>query len=159
MSVHHTSHAGPTFRTRGTRVKDEEDASTLKFGRDFDDQADAKPLMLSEVAIVIESTRGKFEDELGFGDKMNPVKQKCLDYCNAFKRIDGRGPIGEAHQLLNFQANPLHPFERTQLLNLMPQTAEEAKNYIPSLKNSWDDDELQALLDELNALASLREDV
>jgi len=45
----------------------------------------------------------------------------------------------------------LHPFESAQLSNLLPLTAIEAKNVIPTLEK-WDDGELQMLLDYIWAI-------
>lgn len=61
------------------------------------------------------------------------------------------------HRLLANQPYPLHIFEQAQLANLLPQTAEEAKNYIPSLKNHWADAdaELEALLNDLRSIAAI----
>ena len=88
---------------------------------DFDPQLskDATPLLLGEVAAIMDSQRKKREEELGLGEKLNPwvpfgrelsclqltilasfprVSQKALDYCKAFARIDGRTSISEARR-------------------------------------------------------------
>jgi DNA-directed RNA polymerase II subunit RPB4 len=49
----------------------------------------------------------------------------------------------------------LHKFEIAALANLCPETAEEAKTLIPSLKNKIDDDELQKILEDIQTKRSL----
>jgi DNA-directed RNA polymerase subunit F len=46
---------------------------------------------------------------------------------------------------------PLHSFEAAQIANLCPETAEEARTLIPSLRGQ-DEHQLQALLDDLAKL-------
>ena len=63
--------------------------------------------------------------------------------------------------LLQKQPFALHSFESIQLANLLPQTADQAKDYVPSLKTNWGDadDDLQALMDGLARVASLPGDI
>lgn len=46
----------------------------------------------------------------------------------------------------------LEEFEMAQLVNLSPETTEEAKTLIPSLNGKKEDEELQRLLDDLTSI-------
>ena len=50
----------------------------------------------------------------------------------------------------------LHKFEVSQLVNLCPENAEEAKALIPSLEHKLDEDELESLLRELHTKKSFQ---
>ena len=54
--------------------------------------------------------------------------------------------------ILNTAQRKFTPVEKAQLLDLLPQTAEEAKELIPSLKEITDSD-LQNYLDQLQKMA------
>lgn len=55
------------------------------------------------------------------------------------------------HRTLNLVHPNLHPWEKTQLINLLPKEAYIAKQLIKSLERR-DNDELQLLLDDLRAI-------
>nr|CAH7729539.1 unnamed protein product [Callosobruchus chinensis] len=50
----------------------------------------------------------------------------------------------------------LHKFELAAIANLCPETAEEAKSLIPSLEGRFEDEELQALLDDIQTKRSIQ---
>ncbi|CAG5134042.1 unnamed protein product, partial [Candidula unifasciata] len=50
----------------------------------------------------------------------------------------------------------LHKFGLAQLANLCPETAEEAKSFIPSLDERFEDDELQQILDDIKTKRSFQ---
>lgn len=50
----------------------------------------------------------------------------------------------------------LHKFELASLANLCPETPEEAKALIPSLEGRLEDEELRAILEDIQTKRSLQ---
>ena len=50
----------------------------------------------------------------------------------------------------------LHKFELAAIANLCPETTEEAKSLIPSLEGRFEDEELQAVLDDIQTKRSIQ---
>ncbi|KIM33904.1 hypothetical protein M408DRAFT_325472 [Serendipita vermifera MAFF 305830] len=119
---------------------EEEDASTLKLGVEFNN---AGCLLISEVKILLKEKEGKQGVD-------GPVFNKTVEYVNMFSKFSTEDTIGLVRATLRRQAN-LTQFETAQLANLCPSTADEAKSIIPSL-SKYEDDELQPLLDELQSM-------
>lgn len=132
---------------RLTSVVEEEDAAILKFPKEFDN---AETLTISEVLKILEN-RKEQSDKADSGIKLNEVFIKTLEHCKTFNRLgDNREKIQAVRRIL--QTKKLHKFELAQLANLCPDTAEEARTFIPSLENNFQDEELTEIL---NAMCSL----
>ncbi|EGC40206.1 RNA polymerase II core subunit [Dictyostelium purpureum] len=123
--------------------QDEEDLSTLKFPKDL---KDAKFLLNSEVAILLEHRKLGSENE---GLEFTQTFHKTLAYAEKFSRYKNKTSIKQVRAALSKQN--LEEFQIASLANLCPETADEAKSLIPSLKE-MDEDALQAILDELSNL-------
>lgn len=50
----------------------------------------------------------------------------------------------------------LHKFELAAIANLCPETVEEAKSLIPSLEGRFEDEDLQAVLDDIQTKRSIQ---
>ncbi|KAM9979992.1 hypothetical protein ACTFIZ_006251 [Dictyostelium cf. discoideum] len=140
-------------------IQEEEDLTTLKFPRDL---KDAKFLLNSEVAILLEHRKGISESEgtefpqntllIDFKIPINDIIRtfhKTLAYAEKFSRYKNKTSIKQVRTALSKQN--LEEFEIASLANLCPEISDEAKSLIPSLKK-MEDDELQAILDELSNL-------
>lgn len=126
---------------------EEEDAAILKFPREFDN---AETLTISEVLTILES-RKEQADKSDSGQKLNEVFVKTLEHCKTFNRLgDNREKVNSVRRFL--QGKKLHKFELAQLANLCPESAEEARTFIPSLEANFQDDELTEIL---NAMCNL----
>ncbi|KAF8315309.1 RNA polymerase II [Clavulina sp. PMI_390] len=119
--------------------EEEEDADVLKLGSEFND---AGCFFISEVKSLLELRAQAAPD--------TPVYQKTLQYVNDFGKFANRDTTMAVREVLK-REQQLTQFEAAQIANLCPQTADEAKGCIPSLVKI-DDDRLQALLDEVQAL-------
>lgn len=132
---------------RITTVVEEEDAATLKFPKEFDN---AETLTISEVLKILENRKDQ-SDNSDSGQKLNEVFVKTLEHCKTFNRLgDNKEKIHAVRRIL--QDKKLHKFELAQLANLLPDSAEEARTFIPSLENNFQDEELTEIL---NAMCSL----
>lgn len=128
-------------------VVEEEDAAILKFPKEFDN---AETLTISEVLKILEN-RKEQSDKSDSGQKLNEVFLKTLEHCKTFNRLgDNKEKIFAVRRIL--QTKKLHKFELAQLANLCPDSAEEARTFIPSLENNFQDEELTEIL---NAMCSL----
>ncbi|EAL66229.1 DNA-directed RNA polymerase II subunit 4 [Dictyostelium discoideum AX4] len=141
-------------------IQEEEDLTTLKFPRDL---KDAKFLLNSEVAILLEHRKGISESEGTefpqntllihlYYNSINDIIRtfhKTLAYAEKFSRYKNKTSIKQVRTALSKQN--LEEFEIASLANLCPEISDEAKSLIPSLKK-MEDDELQAILDELSNL-------
>ncbi|KAH9473602.1 hypothetical protein Pst134EA_000684 [Puccinia striiformis f. sp. tritici] len=96
----------------------EEDASQLKLGTDFEI---AGCLSISEVKLLLEQ-RDKPAD--------TAVYKKTHEYVNQFARFNSTDSAQAARQILSKDPT-LKPFESAQLASLCPEEAEEAKSLIP----------------------------
>ncbi|KAI1732258.1 RNA polymerase rpb4 domain-containing protein [Ditylenchus destructor] len=122
----------------------EEDASQLKFPKELDGP-NCNMLSVSEVFLLMEHRyKIKQQDEI---DDMNDVFAKSLNYVRRIAKFRNLATIRSVRgSLVNYD---FHCFEATQLANLCPETAEEAKSLIPSLEDKCTDEEMEALLKEL----------
>lgn len=128
-------------------VEEEEDAAILKFPKEFES---AETLTISEVLKILEN-RKEQSDKSDSNIKLNEVFVKTLEHCKTFNRFgDNKEKIHAVRRIL--QTKKLHKFELAQLANLCPDSAEEARTFIPSLENNFQDEELTEIL---NAMCSL----
>ena len=133
-----------TGRANGTRVNGrmgeqsarDEDASKLNLGIEFSDEK-ATPLFLAEVAPLL---RNKIERDRIEEADMNPVLRKTLVHLERFDQIQSQEVAVDVRRLLESTDPKLHQFEITQLANLLPNDAEEARVVVPSLKDKFEDD-------------------
>ncbi|KAJ3084595.1 RNA polymerase B, partial [Physocladia obscura] len=128
---------------------DEEDATQLKFGREFQG---AQALLISEVKVLLDAN----EDKRRLGEEptvaSTDIKRKTVEYCARFSRFSDKPTIKEIRQL--FPPDLFHQFEAAQLANLGCESVDEAKILIPSLakRDNLDDAQLQDLLDQMSNL-------
>ncbi|CAD5113384.1 DgyrCDS2557 [Dimorphilus gyrociliatus] len=116
----------------------EEDASDLTFPKEFDN---AETLLTSEVLMLLEHR--KQQNEANDDDtELSEVFMKTLSYCQRFSKM--------------LMSKKLHRFELAALANLCPETADEAKSLIPSLESRFEDDDIQAILDEIKTHRSFQ---
>lgn len=125
-------------------VVEEEDAALLKFPKEFEN---AETLTISEVLIILEN-REEQQKKSDTGHKPNEVFVKTLEHCRLFNKLgDNREQISAVRRML--QTKKLHKFELAQLANLCPDSAEEARTFIPSLENNYQDEELTEVLNAM----------
>ena len=122
---------------------EEEDATELRFGKDFDN-ADA--LLISEVKMLLEHRKAQYENQ-DDDHELSEVFTKTLDYCQTFSKYNSKETIQAVRGTL--QKQKLHKFEIACLANLAPTTDEEAKSLLPSLEGRFDDLELNEVLDDI----------
>jgi DNA-directed RNA polymerase II subunit RPB4 len=130
-------------------TEQEENAEQLKFGQLFSETDRCQPLLICEVAEVLRQKRTELPAELQ--NSLGPVFTKAEAYVERFNQFRS----AEAAKVVRarLERHPeLHPFERAQLANLLPETAVEAKSIIPSLKDKIEDEVLTQLLHDLAAL-------
>lgn len=129
---------------RVTAVVEEEDAALLKFPKEF---KDAETLIIAEVLKILEN-RKEQSDKADSGQKLNEVFVKTLEHCKTFNRLgENKEKIHAVRRML--QNKNLHKFELAQLANLCPDSAEEARTFIPSLENTNQDEELTEILNAM----------
>jgi len=130
-------------------VAEEEDAAILKFPKEFDN---AETLTISEVLKILENRKEQSDkSDPDQSQKLNEAFVKTLEHCKTFNRLgDNKERIHAVRRML--QTKKLHKFELAQLANLCPDSAEEARTFIPSLENNFQDEELTEIL---NAMCSL----
>ncbi|CAH1368552.1 hypothetical protein NQ317_003032 [Molorchus minor] len=90
------------------------------------------------------------EDEQEFSD----VFMKTLTYTDRFRKFKNKETISAVRNLL--MQKKLHKFELAAIANLCPETTEEAKSLIPSLEGRFEDEELQAVLDDIQTKRSIQ---
>lgn len=123
---------------------EEEDAALLKFPKEFEQ---AETLTISEVLKILE-TREENSKKTDSSQKPNEVYVRTLEHCRQFNRLgDNREKLQAVRRML--MTKKLHKFELAQLANLCPETAEEARVFIPSLENNFQDEELQETLNAM----------
>ncbi|KAI0319396.1 HRDC-like protein [Amylostereum chailletii] len=128
-----------TTRLRHRQQVEEEDASALKLGPEFNN---AGCLLISEVKLLLENR-----------DKDPPdtaVYNKTLEYVKNFTKFNTTDSAAAVRETLRREPE-LTLFETAQIANLCPVDAEEAKSIIPSLVKI-EDDALQPLLDEIQTM-------
>lgn len=129
-----------------------EDATKLNFGPEFS-TVKAQPLLLAEAAYLLQVKLDQ-SNSTGYSTaEHNPILAKSHAYAKRFDRLKTEDNTKAARRLLGDLEVNLHPFETAQLASLMPETAEEAKTIIPSLKDKIDDDVLNDALENLDSLA------
>eukprot|EP00455_Lapot_gusevi_P012450 TRINITY_DN15907_c0_g1_i2.p1 TRINITY_DN15907_c0_g1~~TRINITY_DN15907_c0_g1_i2.p1 ORF type:complete len:142 (-),score=32.21 TRINITY_DN15907_c0_g1_i2:261-686(-) len=122
-----------------------EDASKLNLGEDF--QQAKRCLWYSEVAVILEERMELHEDQdrqsLGYN-----MFQKTFKYVNKFNNFKTRQALSEATQLMKQYVKDygVDEFEIAVLQNLNIETAEEAKELIPTLKEKLNDDLIAELV-------------
>lgn len=124
----------------------EEDAALLELGPEFRVEQDAQPIFLAEVAHLLR-LQVSAKTQQGFTE-INPVLKKSLEYAEKFGNIETQDAIAIRTQLS--QVPGIHPFEVAQIASLLPKDAEEAKAIIPSLKDRYEDDELNDMIANLD---------
>ncbi|KAG9079524.1 RNA polymerase B, partial [Ceratobasidium sp. UAMH 11750] len=78
------------------------------------------------------------------------VYNKTLEYVKTFTKFNTNESSSAVRETLRREPN-LTQFETAQIANLCPADVDEARNIIPSLVKI-DEDRLQTLLDEVQAL-------
>jgi DNA-directed RNA polymerase subunit F len=79
---------------------------------------------------------------------------RTLNYAQRFAKFKNMENIAAVRQLLT--TKKLHKFELAALGNLCPETPEEAKSLIPSLEGRFDDEDLSAILDDIQTKRSFQ---
>ncbi|RDB23309.1 DNA-directed RNA polymerase II subunit rpb4 [Hypsizygus marmoreus] len=128
-----------TPRLRHRPQAEEEDASALKLGPEFNN---AGCLLISEVKYLLENRDKDAPD--------TAVYNKTLEYVKTFTKFNTTDSASAVRETLRREP-ALTQFETAQIANLCPADSEEAKSIIPSLVKI-DDDRLQALLDEIQTM-------
>lgn len=125
----------------------DEDAALLELGPEFRVEQDAQPIFLAEVAHLL---RLQVDAKTNQGyTEINPVLKKSLEYADKFGHISRtEDAIAIRTQLMTVPG--IHPFEVAQIASLLPKDAEEAKAIIPSLKDRYEDDELNDMITNLD---------
>ncbi|KAM1186889.1 hypothetical protein ACFX10_015945 [Malus domestica] len=133
---------------------EDEDASELKLGDDF---LKAKCLMNSEVAILLEHRCDQMKHMSGESMHQLPqVLEKSLQYVKRFSRFTNQGSVKQVREypslMIVLSRYQLAEFELAVIGNLCPETVEEAKAVVPSLKTKGrghDDEAIERLLNDL----------
>ncbi|KAI0031440.1 HRDC-like protein [Vararia minispora EC-137] len=126
-------------RSRHRQLVEEEDASALKLGPEFNN---AGCLLISEVKYLLENR-----------DKPAPdtaVYNKTLDYVKTFAKFNTTEAAAAVREILR-REDQLTQFETAQIANLCPADAEEARSIVPSLVKVGEDS-LQNLLSEIQTM-------
>jgi hypothetical protein len=131
-----------------------EDANSLKFGPEFEG---VQILTNAEVAIVLSRLHGKHIDD---DMQITPSLAKTLAYVKRYNNMgegQGMAESKELRQALESYEHitedgttvKLRPFEVAALANLMvaDSTAEEAFALLPSLKQEFAEEEIEAVLE------------
>mmetsp|Transcript_24774 Transcript_24774/g.42706 ORF Transcript_24774/g.42706 Transcript_24774/m.42706 type:complete len:136 (+) Transcript_24774:44-451(+) len=123
---------------------EEEDASQLKFGKDFQN---CRCMLISEVNVIMDfrhQQKLKESEEEG----ISPLFLKTLAYVQRFNKYSA-GVLQDVRKLL--ETKGLEQWELASIGNLNPETAEVAKTLIPSLQNrNLADDDINVLLADLS---------
>lgn len=124
----------------------EENEMLLELGPEFCIEQNPQPIFLAEAAHLLR-LRAAAKTKQGF-TRINPVLKKSLEYAEKFGNIDAQSAIVLRTQLS--QVPGIHLFEMAQIASLLPKDAEEAKAIIPSLKDRYEDDELNDIIANLD---------
>ncbi|CAH1723841.1 DNA-directed RNA polymerase II subunit Rpb4-like [Aphis gossypii] len=133
-----------------TNTAVDEDAALLQFPKEFEN---AETLLISEVNMLLKFRKNQnesAEEEQEFSEVFN----KTLTYTEQCSKFKNKETIVAVRNLL--ASKKLHKFELASIGNLCPQLADEAKSLIPSLEDRFDDDELQQILDDIQAKLSIQ---
>ncbi|EJT72791.1 hypothetical protein GGTG_09646 [Gaeumannomyces tritici R3-111a-1] len=132
-----------TSRPKPPPPGEEEAGAVLKLG-EFEG---VETLSLSEASLVINALMAKRRNERKNVNETE-VLHKTIDYLDAFARFKQKENVEAVERLLSARPE-LTKFERAALGSLCPETAEEAKRLIPSLKDKFNDLDLDDLLEEM----------
>merc|ERR1712071_202179 len=133
----------------GQEIADE-DAAVLQFPKEFEN---AETLLVSEVHMLLEHR--KTQNETTEEDaELSEMFMKTLTYCQRFSKFKNRETIASVRNLL--MQKKFHRFEVAAIANLCPESAEEAKCLIPSLEGRFEDEELQAILEDMQTKRSFQ---
>ncbi|KAL8388418.1 hypothetical protein RB595_009258 [Gaeumannomyces hyphopodioides] len=132
-----------TSRPRPPPPGEEEAGAVLKLG-EFEG---VETLSLSEASLVINALMAKRRNERKNVNETE-VLHKTIDYLDAFARFKQKENVEAVERLLSARPE-LTKFERAALGSLCPETSEEAKRLIPSLKDKFNDLDLDDLLEEM----------
>jgi DNA-directed RNA polymerase II subunit RPB4 len=115
-----------------------------KLGSEF---ANAHILSIAEVNLVLRTA----EEDIEPGS--HSLFGKLLNYTRKFNQLPNQSVIPTVRDML--EQRGFNPLEVALLMNLCPQTAEEARALIPSLLRMSNDDELTRVLEELVRMKNL----
>eukprot|EP00793_Prasinoderma_coloniale_P006469 PRCOL_00001299-RA len=133
----------------------DEDSSVLKLGEIFENSAQA--LSNSELKLILDKVVLTRKASQGGNVQLSAATQKTIDYVNRFYVFDSVEAMDQLRATL--ASAECQEFEIGALMNLCPDTPEEARSLVQSLENvggreQLDDDRLQQLLDELRTYRS-----
>ncbi|KAA8497749.1 DNA-directed RNA polymerase II subunit RPB4 [Porphyridium purpureum] len=144
-----------------------EDATELRFGPEFDaPSASYRALAYHEVAEVLRMREEIVRKEGVPPEKLYPPVDRenqrfhtARKHAHRFDNIKKSEACAAIRRTITTETDArgeprFHPFEVAQIMNLMPEDAEEARGLIPSLqkKVDLDDDVLNHLLSAIRAL-------
>ncbi|TKR96245.1 hypothetical protein L596_010294 [Steinernema carpocapsae] len=143
--------SSPTFFQFGNSAAPEADlepnAAELIFPKHFEAD-DCETLVISEVNLLLQCRHDRALAKETLNEEFNEIQQKTLTYVRCMAKFKNRESIRDARQV--FANHQMHEFEIAQLLNLCPETAEEAFALIPSLMDRVSENDLDELLKELH---------
>ena len=129
---------------------DKEGAGDLLFPKEFDN---ADVLLISEVKMLLEFRKAQNENSEEV-QELPLTTMKTLAYAQRFSKFSNRETINATRNMLMHKK--LHKYELASIANLCPETAEEAKSFIPSLEGRIDDHSLQEVLDDIKTNRSFQ---
>ncbi|CAG8541252.1 5753_t:CDS:2 [Paraglomus occultum] len=128
---------------RGRKLlPDEEDATKLKFGEDFEDVVEV--LFISEAYLIMDKTKSQQNNT------NTDVYRKTWEYVRKFGKFNNEDAVKDLRTTL--VKHNLHKYELAQLVNLCPEELDEAKSLVPSLARRFEDDEIRQMLEEIATL-------
>eukprot|EP00003_Mantamonas_plastica_P027341 TRINITY_DN5846_c0_g2_i4.p1 TRINITY_DN5846_c0_g2~~TRINITY_DN5846_c0_g2_i4.p1 ORF type:complete len:139 (-),score=35.23 TRINITY_DN5846_c0_g2_i4:426-818(-) len=121
---------------------EQEDAATLNLGEEFQDAE--QTLCTSELYFLLSKING---DREGKGEAVNKTLTDTLQYATDFNRFSS---VAQTENIRNILSNhDLEPFEISSIMNLLPESADEAKELVPSLKR-MEDMTIEDMLEEMH---------
>merc|ERR1712194_886167 len=143
----HPAHCMETHQQRAAEL---DAGENLVLGR-FDG---CECLSNSEVTqILTRKLQGSADDAKDENDPARDLQVKFKEWLERFTHFESAESLGSVRELLTAKREQygLTQFETTQLANLCPSSADEAKTLVKSLQNKIGDEELQQILDEIAA--------
>jgi len=134
-------------RDRLAREREQENASELQFGRDFEKE---KCLMNAQALRIMQKINQEERPRDLNSDPKGIRIQKFMDYTMRFDRFRNPEFVDQAKSILENDTG-YHSFEVAQLGNLFPDKADEAINIIPSLQKR-NQETLQLILNEISEM-------
>mmetsp|Transcript_18708 Transcript_18708/g.52574 ORF Transcript_18708/g.52574 Transcript_18708/m.52574 type:complete len:141 (+) Transcript_18708:108-530(+) len=109
----------------------------------------AHALSNSEVSIMLEQFLEQKVDKLGTSYQPPAMLKKTKDYAEQFAQTRNEEAVRDMRRVLTERG--CHHYEIPIIMNLMPETAEEAIKLLPSLKDQarFPDDSLDQMLEEI----------